>query len=62
MIALKHRQVTYIWEVVMGQSIRSGNAYYPVDPDFDSLSLDHLLDPRLYIPRFGGGMYEGGQG
>ena len=46
----------------MGQSIRSGNAYYPVDPDFDSLSLDHLLDPRLYIPRFGGGMYEGGQG
>jgi hypothetical protein len=60
-IALKHRQSNYGWEVIMGQTARPGNADYPVDPDFDPLSLDHLLDPYLYVPRFRRGMYEGGQ-
>jgi hypothetical protein len=48
--------------MIMGQTIRSRNAYYPLDPDFDPLSLGHLLDTYLCIPRFRRGIYEGGQG
>jgi hypothetical protein len=50
-IALTHRQISYGWEMIIWP-IRSGNAYYPVDPDFDWLSLGHLLDTYLCIPRF----------
>ena len=46
----------------MGQTVRPGDADYPVDPDFDSLNLDHLLDPHLYFPKFRRGMRQGGQG
>ena len=62
MIAVKHRQVTCGWEVIMVQTVRTGNAYYPFDPDLDPLSLDHLLNPYLYFPRFWRGIYEGSQG
>ncbi len=62
MIALKHRQVTYGWEVIMGKTIRPGNADYPVAPDFDPLNLDHLLDSYPYFPKFRRGMCEEGQG
>ena len=62
MIALEHRQFSYGWEVIMGQTVRPGNADYPVDPDLDPLGLDYLLDPYLHFPRFRRGAYEGGQG
>src|SRR5918997_47350 len=41
----KHRQITYGWEVIMVQTVRPGNAYYPVAPVFNPLSLDNLLGP-----------------
>jgi hypothetical protein len=43
----------------MGQTIKPGNAYFPVAPDFDPPSLDNLLDPYPYFPRFRSGIYEG---
>jgi hypothetical protein len=51
-IALTHRQISFGWEMHLGQPIRSGNASDPLDPDFDPLSLGHLLDTYLCIPRF----------
>ena len=62
MIAFKHRQVTYGWEVIMGQTVRPANADYPVIPDFDPLGLDHLVDPYAYFPRFREGVCEEDQG
>lgn len=61
-IALTHRQISFGWEMIVGQTIRSGNASDPLDPGFDPLSLGHLLDTYLCIPRFRRGVYEGGQG
>ena len=46
----------------MGQILGPGNAEFPVDPGFDPLSLDHLLDPYLYLPKFRSGIRKGGQG
>lgn len=40
-------------------TVRPGNAYYPVAPDFGPLSLDHLLEPYLYLPELQRRMYEG---
>ena len=62
MIALKYRQFTYGWDVITGQTVRPGNADYPVDPDFDPLNLGQLLDPYSYFPRFRRGRCEEGQG
>ena len=55
----KYRQVTYGWEVIMVQTVRPGNAYYPVASDFGPLSLDHLLEPYPYLPGLQRRMYEG---
>jgi hypothetical protein len=46
----------------MGQTLRPGNVDYPVDPGFDPLSLDHLLDPYIYFPKFRRGIRQGDQG
>jgi hypothetical protein len=61
-IALKHHQFSFGWEVIMGQTLRPGNADYPVDPGCDPLSLDHLPDPYLYFPKFRSGIRQEGQG
>jgi hypothetical protein len=51
-IAFKHRRFTHGWEAIMGQTVGSGNADYPVDPDFDPLNLSQRLDSYPYFPRF----------
>jgi len=61
-IALKHRQFTHGWEAIMCQTVRPGNADYPVDPDIDPLNLGQLLDPYQYSPRFRRGMCEEDRG
>jgi hypothetical protein len=42
----------------MVQTVRPGNAYYPVASDFGPLSLDHLLEPYPYLPGLQRRMYE----
>jgi hypothetical protein len=61
-IALKHHQFSFGWDVIMGQTLGPGNADFPVVPGFDPLSLDQLLDPYLYLPMFRRGIRQGGQG
>jgi hypothetical protein len=61
-IALKHHQFSFGWEVTMGQTSRPVNADFLVDPGFEPLSLDHPLDPYIYFLKLRRGIRQGGQG
>jgi hypothetical protein len=56
---LGERIIGFGWEVIRGQTLRPGNADYPVAPDFGPLRLDHLLEPYPYLPGLQRRMYEG---